>query len=215
MVIYLNHPSWWDPMICLLLARRFWPTRKHYAPIDAAQLKRYPLFERLGFFGVEPKGVRGGAVFLRTANELLKQHDTLLWITAQGHFTDARVRPIHLRPGLSHLLRRVKSVAVVPLSLEYAFWDESYPEVLAAFGPAMNESVTSAMTTTEWTARLEEQLTETSDALATAAITRDANLFELLHRGAAGTGVFYDAWRRMKSFFTRQQYQREHGPVVR
>ena len=53
LVIYLNHAAWWDPLVCLLLSREFFPDRTSFAPIDAAMLERYGFFKRLGFFGVE------------------------------------------------------------------------------------------------------------------------------------------------------------------
>ena len=53
LIIVLNHPSWWDPLVGLVLAELF-PDRAHYAPMDANALGRYRIFERLGMFGVEP-----------------------------------------------------------------------------------------------------------------------------------------------------------------
>ena len=61
----------------------------------------------------------------------------MLWITAEGSFTDARTRPVRLRPGLAHLARRVPGATIVPLALEYPFWDERTPEALCRFGTPM------------------------------------------------------------------------------
>src|SRR3954451_16276173 len=65
LVVYLNHAAWWDPLVCLLLARKFFPHRTAFAPIDAAMLTRYRFFSRLGFFLVEPGAVRGAVGFVR------------------------------------------------------------------------------------------------------------------------------------------------------
>ena len=35
-VIFLNHAAWWDPLVCLLLARELFPHRTSFAPIDSA-----------------------------------------------------------------------------------------------------------------------------------------------------------------------------------
>src|SRR3712207_2550788 len=58
LVVYANHPPWWDPMLAIYLARRLWPQRRHYWPIDAAMLRKYRFFAKLGFFGVDqtPRG---------------------------------------------------------------------------------------------------------------------------------------------------------------
>ena len=65
LVGYLNHASWWDPLIAFWLARRFLPERMHFGPIDDAQITRYGLFKWIGLFGVE-KGT-GTAFFARGA----------------------------------------------------------------------------------------------------------------------------------------------------
>ena len=50
LLVCLNHPSWWDPLVGLHLSQRFFPLRHHVAPIAAAGLAKYKFFERLGFF---------------------------------------------------------------------------------------------------------------------------------------------------------------------
>ena len=39
LVVYSNHPSWWDAAIYILLADRLFPAYQGYAPIDAAMLR--------------------------------------------------------------------------------------------------------------------------------------------------------------------------------
>ena len=65
LIVVLNHPSWWDPLVGLVLTELF-PDRAHYAPMDAHALLRYRIFERLGVFGIEPATSRGAREFLRT-----------------------------------------------------------------------------------------------------------------------------------------------------
>jgi hypothetical protein len=54
LVVYSNHPGWWDPVVYALLARRLLPGFAGYGPIDAAMLRKYGFFERIGIFGIEP-----------------------------------------------------------------------------------------------------------------------------------------------------------------
>ncbi len=63
----------------------------------------------------------------------------MLWITAEGAFTDHRARPVALRPGLAHLARQVPGAVILPLALDYTFWNESRPEALLRFGDAAAE----------------------------------------------------------------------------
>src|SRR3954468_22791293 len=52
LAVVLNHPSWWDPMIGIVLSREL-PGRDHFAAIDAIAVERYGFFRRLGFVGVD------------------------------------------------------------------------------------------------------------------------------------------------------------------
>ena len=48
-VIYLNHASWWDPLVCLYLARRFFRDWTSVAPIEAECSIVMPSLSILGF----------------------------------------------------------------------------------------------------------------------------------------------------------------------
>ena len=47
-LLYTNHPSWWDPLIFLSVAKLF-PDRLNYGPIDSTALDATPSLKRLGF----------------------------------------------------------------------------------------------------------------------------------------------------------------------
>jgi len=211
LIIYLNHPGWWDPIICLILANRLFPNRYHFAPIDAAMLGKYRFFERLGFFGVEPGTARGAMAFLRAGRAICAQRNTGLWITAQGEFTDVRSRPVRLKPGLSHLLRHVPGAVVLPLAIEYVFWNEKLPEALVHFGEAI-EWQTSNPSIEEVGLLLESRLAQTQDALADLSCRRNPADFNTLVSGTVGVGGVYDAWRRTKSWINGQKFEASHGP---
>lgn len=196
MIVVLNHPSWWDPLVGLALLRRF-PERAHHAPMDAAALAQYRFFRRLGFFGIERGSVRGAAAFLRQGARILARPRTALWVTAQGAFTDARARPIHLQPGLGRLAVRVPGVVVLPLALEYTHWNDRLPEALAAFGePVGLEGAPE--TAEEWTRAAANHLEQALDRLAAASSTREPGRFECVISGRTGVQPVYDAWRRLR-----------------
>ncbi|HJS87544.1 MAG TPA: lysophospholipid acyltransferase family protein [Acetobacteraceae bacterium] len=135
-IVCSNHPSWWDPALFALLTRMLFPGRAGYGPMDADALGKYRVLRRIGVFGIEA-GPRGAARFLRIGLDLLADPATLLWITAEGAFTDPRVRPVRLRPGIAHLARRTNAV-ILPLAIELPFWNERKPEALVRFGPPVN-----------------------------------------------------------------------------
>lgn len=134
LLIYFNHPSWWDPLIGMYLADQLMPERIGFAPIDAKALEKYRFFEKLGVFGVEQDTQAGARHFLKVARSLLHVPGHTLWITAEGHFTDPRKRPVTLKPGLAHLARSLPNLILLPMAIEIALWQERTPEVLIAFG---------------------------------------------------------------------------------
>ncbi|MFY9824440.1 MAG: lysophospholipid acyltransferase family protein [Thermoanaerobaculia bacterium] len=200
LIVYFNHPSWWDPLVCLRLATQFFPERRNYAPMEAAALSRHRFFERLGFFGVELGSARGARRFVALSQRVLSQPDSVLWIAAEGQLTDPRVRPVRLRSGIGHLAVRGRQAVLLPLALEYPFWEERRPEALARFGEEILAGE-AGMNATDWTAVLEARLQAALDALAAESLARDPGRFDVLPGGPAGAGGVYGAWRRLKARF--------------
>jgi 1-acyl-sn-glycerol-3-phosphate acyltransferase len=207
-ILYCNHPSWWDPATLLLLRAKLFPTRSGYGPIDAKALGQYGLLARMGAFGVPQDGKAGPAIFLRTSLAVLKQPGAILVVTAEGRFTDARTRPVTLRPGLAHVARLVPDAVILPLALEYPFWTESKPEALLRFGAPVQAPAGNDITA--WTRALEVVLTETMDALAAQSVNRDPGLFQTLQGGGAGVGGIYDLWRRLRAAMAGRRFDPSH-----
>jgi 1-acyl-sn-glycerol-3-phosphate acyltransferase len=59
LVVYANHVSWWDPIVAMMLRKSYFPNRVLYAPIDAAALRAYRIFSKMGFFGIELDRLQG------------------------------------------------------------------------------------------------------------------------------------------------------------
>jgi 1-acyl-sn-glycerol-3-phosphate acyltransferase len=216
LVIYTNHASWWDPLVCLTLQNAFFEKRRAFAPIDAVALKKYRFFAKLGFFGVEQTSLKGAGQFLRTAEAVLARPDSILWLTPQGRFVDVRARPVQFKPGLGHLPRRIERAAFAPLAIEYTHWEERKPEVLCRFGPIEIVGGTTAhpdVHDLDWTRYFERRLEVTQNALAAEVQQRRAEDFDPILTGSSGVGFFYDGWRALRSAFTGDKFQREHGSL--
>ncbi len=212
-VLFFNHPSWWDPLVAIVLAQHFMPERRHYGPMDAEALSRYRFFQRLGFFGVTPGTRRGAAAFLRVSQAILQEPQSVLWVTPEGHFTDPRQRPVQLQPGLGALARRVDGVVFVPLAIEYVFWEERFPEILLRFGEAMPVSSACEWGSEVHTERFTQRLEAAQEALAREACRRDPTDFETVLRSRVGVGGMYDAWRALRAYWRGegQTFRRAHG----
>ena len=133
-LLYTNHPSWWDPLIFLSVAQKLFPDRLNYGPIDSTALGRYSFLEKIGFLGIEPDSWKGAARFLRLARAALERPDVFFWVTAQGNFVDPRHRPVTIKPGVGHAAAVAKRGLIIPFALEYPFWNERLPEAIVSFG---------------------------------------------------------------------------------
>ncbi|WP_207476941.1 lysophospholipid acyltransferase family protein [Arenibaculum pallidiluteum] len=209
-LVYLNHPSWWDAALLITLALRLFPDRTGFGPIDADALRRYGFMARLGLFGLEP-GRRGAATFLRTGERILADPAAMLWVTAEGRFTDPRQRPVRLMPGIAHLARRRPDLLLLPMSVEYTFWTERRPEALVRFGSPIGAEALAHLPPAEATDVLARALERVMDDLARDSFSRDPNRFVRLLAGSAGVGGVYDLWRRGRAWVKGETFHREHG----
>ena len=209
LVIYGNHPSWWDPLVALAVKPVFFPDRDAYAPIDAGMLERYGIFKSLGFFGVERDSVRGVASFLDQAELILRRPQSLLFLTPQGRFADVRERPVQLQRGIAHLAARVPETVFLPLAMEIAFWEESKPELLLCAGNAVSPEPGASRS--EILARLEQSLEQAMDRLAAASMARRSEAFTNLLTGTAGIGGIYDVWRVLKAIALGKKINLHHS----
>ncbi len=207
LIVYANHGSWWDPMVCVLLAEKLMPGRRHYAPMDAEALSRYAILRQIGIFGVDTGSARGAVKFLRTGQALVEAGG-VVWVTPQGRFVDARERPLRFKPGLAALASRVGGgCTVLPLAIEYVFWDERLPEVLLHFGEPVRVQGQEAA---EVEKQMETALLQAMEELKVAAMARDPAAFKVLARGRAGTGGFYGLGQRLLALLRGRTYQPEH-----
>ena len=209
-MVVANHPSWWDPLMFLYLQARTFEGRPAFGPIDADALAKYRLFTRLGAYGVERGTRRGAARFLAVTRALLDRPESVIWITAQGEFVDPRERPVRLRPGVAHAVWGRRDVAVVPLALEYPFWDERAPQALARFGEPLRWDPAKYARPAAFTQEVEARLEATLDALAAEARSRDAGRFETVLAGRAGVGGMYDRIRALAAAARGRRFDPSH-----
>jgi 1-acyl-sn-glycerol-3-phosphate acyltransferase len=209
-IVYSNHPAWWDAALYIIAADRFFPACESYAPIDAAMLRQYGIFGRIGAFGVDLDSPRGAADFLRIGAEILSSPNRALWITAQGRFSDVRERPLGLKPGVARLIERAPGCTILPLAIEYGFWLERGAEAFMAFGQPMRGQDLLNLARPARLQHLEAELTATLDHLSADVQSRDAARFRAMIEGRAGIGGIYDGWRRMAAALRGRAFDPSH-----
>jgi hypothetical protein len=211
LVIYLNHASWWDPLICLLLARRFFRERTSYAPIDAGMLDRYGFFKHLGFYGIDPSPRIGARSFVAISSGLLASGLNAIWLTPQGRFVDVRERPLGVRPGIGFLAASLPQVYFLPLALEYVFWTEPQPEALLCFGEAVSPQRLAPRAPAAWVDYFSGLLEQMQAKLADRSVQRQPKDWMTLEKGVDGINPAYDTWRWLRAKLHRRQFVRGHG----
>jgi 1-acyl-sn-glycerol-3-phosphate acyltransferase len=200
LVIAMNHSSWWDPLIAVLLGRALCPRRWACAPIDAPMLAKFGMFKKLGLFGIDPDDPRGlpeMAEYVLT--RFAQDRKPTLWITPQGRFSDVR-DPVVIRPGVAAILARCVPPSAPPVvlsvAIEYAFWLEQKPEV---FLRLVHVEPPDSPSTPHWHRALESTMQANAQALAKLVQARDTGAFELLLDGVgARTQPLMELWLRLQ-----------------
>ncbi len=208
-ICFTNHPSWWDPLIGIVLNERYLRERVAYAPIDQTALRQYPIFRKLGFYGIDLASLDGAKRYLSVTRQLLQKPHTVIWMTPGGTFADVRSRTT-FQPGIGHVAASVSGVALVPVAVEYPFWEERTPEALIEFGSIIRTPM-SAHTKADWQHELEDRLAAAQASLAAKAISRDAAAFDVVLSGSAGVGGWYDVGRRLRSLLGGSGFDPRHG----
>jgi 1-acyl-sn-glycerol-3-phosphate acyltransferase len=230
LVVYANHASWWDPLAAIHLADFFFPGFEMYAPIDADALAKYPMFARMGFFGVRPNSRSSAQNFLELSHAIMARPGASLWLTPEGRFADVRDTSAELMPGLGHLAwklsRQVHAHKLatsdalatrpqrqwfLPVALEYPFWEERQPELLVWFGRPIEVSSLEGSSKQQCAAQLAAGLRSAQQALSRASVARDTSAFEVLAGGSRGTFFLYDWWRSLRGVIGSGRSQRGHG----
>ena len=212
LVVFANHPGWWDGVAFMLLSQALFRPRTMFIPMDAAALSRYGFMKRIGVFGIEGGTPRGAVAFLRTAKDVLAAPDRMLWMNAPGRFSDVRERPVPIAPGMTRLAEMAPDALFVPLALDYPFWTERKAEMLAAFGPPIEAATLAALDRDARGPALSEALAATMDRLALDAIARDPARFETLLRGPEGMGGVWQLWRRIRTAMRGERFDPRHDP---
>jgi len=210
-IFYSNHPGWWDPLVFLLVGQQLFPERMIYGPIDAGALGKYKFMERIGFIGIDPVSRAGAARFVRTVRAAGRRPDVIYWITAQGEFTDPRVRPVVLRSGVGHAAAAGERGSIVPFAVEYPFWTERRPEAAVAFGDAIPLGGEPFLSADEWTETLALRLAAVQDRLAAAVLARAPGRFTTLLAGRVGVAPIYDMVRRCGALMRGERFDASHG----
>jgi 1-acyl-sn-glycerol-3-phosphate acyltransferase len=195
LIVYLNHPSWWDGYMCMLLSRLVLGGRfESFLMMEEPELQRYRFFRWAGCFSVDRHDPRSAARSVAYIGRLLaERHTRSLYIFPQGLLTPNDRRPLALYPGAAHVVRRAGGATLWPVALRYEFRGEQRPEAFIRAGPphyANADSQTRALT-----ADITRRLTGVADALRDEVAEGWLAEYRTLARGRSGVNRVFDALR--------------------
>lgn len=196
LIIAMNHPSWWDPIIGVAIRHTYFPDRHALSPIEMAMFERFRFMRKLGMFGIDPEHANALTEMVGYVRaECDKQPRTAVFITPQGTFADVR-EPIVVRPGIGALASNLADARVVTVLAELSFWHDKRPELLLL---ARACEAPTRHSTASWTRQIRATMQEGADELARFAIARDENAFvPMLKRRGADIHPVFDLWQRLR-----------------
>ncbi len=189
LLIYANHPGWWDPLLAFFVVRR--TGRDGYMMGEERTLRTFRFFRWMGGFSVDRSNARDVAQSIRYAAERLTSPATALWIFPQGEIVPPDKRPVAFFPGIAHILRRTPVCVAVPAAIRYEFADQPRPEAFLDFGPGEVMRRSDIGDLTELTHRLQQRLTERLDRLREDVWERRREGFTLALRGTRSVSDIY------------------------
>ena len=196
-LVVMNHCSWWDPIVAIVLWRACFASRAPYGPIDRDELARFAILRKVGLFGVDPddpatlEAMRG-----YLAEVAQRDARFALVVTPQGRFVDVRDEIVP-RPGAAAMAAALAPDRAVSVAVEYAFWVDQKPEIFVRAQPIACD----AGGTLAWQRRITEAMRDNQRQLAELVRARDRSAFEPLSPAFApkvsGTNPVYDLWLRV------------------
>jgi 1-acyl-sn-glycerol-3-phosphate acyltransferase len=115
-IYYLNHNSWWDGLIPLLL-NRYRLHQNGRALMEDRQLKKYPMFRWLGTFSVNRNDPRKVITSLRYAVQSMQRDCASLYLYPEGKIKPAGTKLV-FEGGLAWLHSKVAdAVDFVPIGI--------------------------------------------------------------------------------------------------
>jgi 1-acyl-sn-glycerol-3-phosphate acyltransferase len=193
LIIYSNHPSWWDGYMCFLLTRMaLRGCFEGYLMMEEPELRRYCFFTWAGCFSVDRRDPRSAARSVAYIGRLLAQRrDRALVIFPQGTLVSNDRRPLAVYSGVAHIARRAGGATLWPVALRYEFRGEQRPEAFIRAGPAHHAPAD--VDARALTAEVGRRLTAAADALRDEVTEGQLDAYRVLLRGRGGVNRVFDA----------------------
>ncbi len=155
-VYYLNHHSWWDGLIPLLL-NEFRFRQQARAMMEDKQMQQYSLFQKIGAFSINRDDARKTIRSLRYAVKSFERPHSSLFIYPEGTITPPG-SAMHFEGGLAWLHDNLEHVDFVPVGIYMHTIRHDKPELHLYVGRPTN--LETSLSREKKTAYFEKQLDE-------------------------------------------------------
>lgn len=136
---FSNHNYWWDGLIPLFLARKYFKQDVR-AIMDLTQMKKHRFFSRIGAFSVDLKNSKSTIVTLRYALECLKKENRCLYIYPEGKITAVTEKNEAFQKGLAWIYQHSTSIDFVPIGINIDFTTGNKPNLYIYIGESVKTS---------------------------------------------------------------------------
>lgn len=132
-IYYLNHTSWWDGLIPLLLNQKIFK-QKARAMMEDKQMEQHRFFSRIGAFSVNLSNTRAVIKSLRYAIESLKRENSSLFIFPEGEIRPFSYKQISFKSGLAWIASKSQQADIVPIGIYMHTANSDKPELFIKIG---------------------------------------------------------------------------------
>ncbi|MDX1590494.1 MAG: lysophospholipid acyltransferase family protein [Balneolaceae bacterium] len=132
-IYYLNHTSWWDGLIPLLLnQKRF--KQKARAMMEDKQMLEHRFFRKIGAFSVNLQDPRAAVKSLRYAKESMDRLNSCLFIYPEGKIVPFSTDKPEFKKGLGWLAKRCPQCDLVPIGIYIHTANSDKPDLCIRVG---------------------------------------------------------------------------------
>ncbi len=134
-ILYAPHSNWWDGSVLYNVTHRIFHKEIR---LMIEELNRFPLLRRGGAYSVCKKSPQSAMKALQYSVDVVGDLKNMLCIFPQGIIRPPHYRPMVFQTGLAYIAQksvaRYGKVNLVPVALDYCFFRDNRPEVIATFG---------------------------------------------------------------------------------
>ncbi len=193
-IFYANHSNWWDGLLCFYMTYKLFELDT-ILMMDIKQLRKYAFFRWIGAFSVDRGDSRKAMQSIQYAVEELKGRRNALWIYPQGVMSPNDARPIQFFSGVTHIIKKLRKVQLVPVTHRYEFIQEQRPEIFTEFGPVQYIEDSSLLDMKELNVELNQKLIFQLDLLRDAVIQKEFSDFITIQKGRESISSQVDLFR--------------------